>query len=179
MPVEGPADETRASDRRLSFFFFFQAEDGIRDVAVTGVQTCALPISFIADPDNAPLTITYAWTRNGSAVAAATGSAYPPGNQVKGDVIAMTITASDGQLSTAVTASTTIADTPAVLTAAPPTTATYGVQTSFKVTASDVDGDPTGPIEVDYGPAGFSVDSTGQVQWTPSGPMFDRSVDVN
>src|SRR3989449_8956781 len=28
------------------FFFFFQAEDGIRDVAVTGVQTCALPIFF-------------------------------------------------------------------------------------------------------------------------------------
>src|SRR2546429_4201171 len=27
------------------FVFFFQAEDGIRDVAVTGVQTCALPIS--------------------------------------------------------------------------------------------------------------------------------------
>src|SRR6266436_573161 len=26
------------------FFFFFQAEDGIRDVAMTGVQTCALPI---------------------------------------------------------------------------------------------------------------------------------------
>src|SRR3989449_5068604 len=28
-------------------FFFFQAEDGIRDVAVTGVQTCALPISVL------------------------------------------------------------------------------------------------------------------------------------
>src|SRR2546429_7284378 len=28
----------------LLCFFFFQAEDGIRDVAVTGVQTCALPI---------------------------------------------------------------------------------------------------------------------------------------
>src|SRR5690348_18048695 len=27
------------------FFFFFQAEDGIRDGRVTGVQTCALPIS--------------------------------------------------------------------------------------------------------------------------------------
>src|SRR2546430_5362269 len=26
------------------FFFFFQAEDGIRDLTVTGVQTCALPI---------------------------------------------------------------------------------------------------------------------------------------
>src|SRR5690606_39523835 len=30
------------------FFFFFQAEDGIRDFHVTGVQTCALPIS-VAD----------------------------------------------------------------------------------------------------------------------------------
>src|SRR2546429_3975721 len=28
-------------------FFFFQAEDGIRDVAVTGVQTCALPITVL------------------------------------------------------------------------------------------------------------------------------------
>src|SRR5256884_149611 len=32
----------------LYFFFFFQAEDGIRDVAVTGVQTCALPISTLS-----------------------------------------------------------------------------------------------------------------------------------
>src|SRR6266446_167665 len=30
---------------RFFFFFFFQAEDGIRDYKVTGVQTCALPIS--------------------------------------------------------------------------------------------------------------------------------------
>src|SRR3712207_963963 len=30
-----------------SFFFFFQAEDGIRDIGVTGVQTCALPICDI------------------------------------------------------------------------------------------------------------------------------------
>src|SRR2546429_1137617 len=35
----GPAGRVQTS------FFFFQAEDGIRDVAVTGVQTCALPIS--------------------------------------------------------------------------------------------------------------------------------------
>src|SRR2546430_10371147 len=28
------------------FIFFFQAEDGIRDLTVTGVQTCALPICF-------------------------------------------------------------------------------------------------------------------------------------
>ena len=29
---------------KLDYFFFFQAEDGIRDYKVTGVQTCALPI---------------------------------------------------------------------------------------------------------------------------------------
>src|SRR5688500_19352168 len=29
----------------MVYFFFFQAEDGIRDYKVTGVQTCALPIS--------------------------------------------------------------------------------------------------------------------------------------
>src|SRR5205823_10497278 len=33
-----------------SFFFFFQAEDGIRDKLVTGVQTCALPI--LCDQNN-------------------------------------------------------------------------------------------------------------------------------
>src|SRR2546430_2824683 len=49
-------------DGRLSLcvFFFFQAEDGIRDLTVTGVQTCALPIftlefagdEFAQVPDN-------------------------------------------------------------------------------------------------------------------------------
>src|ERR1039457_5459176 len=33
------------------FFFFFQAEDGIRDYKVTGVQTCALPIYCRTDTD--------------------------------------------------------------------------------------------------------------------------------
>src|SRR5256884_6193567 len=35
---------TGTNAERYFVFFFFQAEDGIRDVAVTGVQTCALPI---------------------------------------------------------------------------------------------------------------------------------------
>src|SRR2546426_2125280 len=40
-------DTSAVASRRLEFsrvFFFFQAEDGIRDYKVTGVQTCALPI---------------------------------------------------------------------------------------------------------------------------------------
>src|SRR5256885_5335680 len=40
----------RLADCTLCFFFFFQAEDGIRDYKVTGVQTCALPISSSTSP---------------------------------------------------------------------------------------------------------------------------------
>src|SRR5256885_10655507 len=37
-------DLSRSAPRACNWFFFFQAEDGIRDYKVTGVQTCALPI---------------------------------------------------------------------------------------------------------------------------------------
>ena len=35
---------------KILTFFFFQAEDGIRDTSVTGVQTCALPIFLATVP---------------------------------------------------------------------------------------------------------------------------------
>src|SRR6266513_3448152 len=51
------------------YFFFFQAEDGIRDRNVTGVQTCALPISEAIGygvrertPDAAPYIAVYLCT---------------------------------------------------------------------------------------------------------------------
>src|SRR3989454_9637269 len=43
----------------LCFFFFFQAEDGIRDYKVTGVQTCALPI-YWARQSNDWIVLRYA-----------------------------------------------------------------------------------------------------------------------
>src|SRR3989449_786980 len=50
-------------------FFFFQAEDGIRDVAVTGVQTCALPISSAGIPRAAPSSLGFDSTRLAGVVA--------------------------------------------------------------------------------------------------------------
>src|SRR5437879_10621261 len=47
------------------FFFFFQAEDGIRDTSVTGVQTCALPISLPHAYDGTP--VQRLWCRRFSA----------------------------------------------------------------------------------------------------------------
>src|SRR5690349_9817079 len=52
--ISSIVDQCRYWENRMAltvdiyrFFFFFQAEDGIRDLYVTGVQTCALPISTI------------------------------------------------------------------------------------------------------------------------------------
>src|SRR2546430_10527003 len=47
-------------------FFFFQAEDGIRDLTVTGVQTCALPISHCHLHANGPGNPDAAETRRRS-----------------------------------------------------------------------------------------------------------------
>src|SRR5690606_39613651 len=43
---------------KLGMFFFFQAEDGIRDFHVTGVQTCALPISSLNAPTATRLAVS-------------------------------------------------------------------------------------------------------------------------
>src|SRR2546429_2449762 len=60
---------------RLSCIFFFQAEDGIRYVAVTGVQTCALPIS-VAHPSTIATAIRIGNpARLGEALAAVDDSA--------------------------------------------------------------------------------------------------------
>jgi hypothetical protein len=140
------------------------------------------PISIAvnaADPDGDSITLSYVWSRNGAVVAGATGASYPLGNQVKNDTISVVVTASDGTLTSTGTASVVIADTPATLASNAPTSAVFGTANSFQVTATDVDGDPTGAIELAYGPAGMTVSSSGQVNYTPSGPLFDRTVNMN
>src|SRR5690348_18232571 len=57
------------------FFFFFQAEDGIRDGRVTGVQTCALPISDLRRP-HLPVTLSSSRTR-GSSKTPPAGGMFP------------------------------------------------------------------------------------------------------
>src|SRR2546429_3590799 len=47
-------------------FFFFQAEDGIRDVAVTGVQTCALPIYWHSKIGTPPMEARISGSRSSS-----------------------------------------------------------------------------------------------------------------
>src|SRR5580765_7737648 len=72
----------------MSFVFFFQAEDGIRDGRVTGVQTCALPISngftYVAPPSPpsvSSISPSSGTTAGGTAVTI-TGSAFVSGATV-------------------------------------------------------------------------------------------------
>src|SRR5258707_15269077 len=57
-------------------FFFFQAEDGIRDIGVTGVQTCALPISIVPiERGNGDIGLSSGWQGDSSG-----GTAPGPNN---------------------------------------------------------------------------------------------------
>src|SRR3712207_8585761 len=55
------------ADRSQDRVYFFQAEDGIRDIGVTGVQTCALPI-FISQRRSVGMTAS-AWRTSAGAAA--------------------------------------------------------------------------------------------------------------
>src|SRR5207248_5774076 len=71
------------------FFFFFQAEDGIRDRTVTGVQTCALPISFESSPTVRPAVMdqkNLAFTPRVLVVAAGTPVEFPNNDSVSHQV---------------------------------------------------------------------------------------------
>src|SRR6202163_5115909 len=62
--------------------FFFQAEDGIRDRLVTGVQTCALPISFEAGPHQGPEGVSNRRRRRGERSEEHTSELQSPGDLV-------------------------------------------------------------------------------------------------
>src|SRR2546428_1307814 len=53
------ANEKLDAEVLSRYFFFFQAEDGIRDLIVTGVQTCALPISTRVTPASIAALMTF------------------------------------------------------------------------------------------------------------------------
>jgi len=99
------------------------------------------------------------------------------------DSLTFTLTTNDGKLdstpdSVTVTVVTESSPVISALTA-PPSAVNYGDIVSFKVAASDADGDALPGFEVAYGPAGFSVTPEGDVSWTATGPLFDRETELN
>src|SRR2546430_4098801 len=75
-------------------FFFFQAEDGIRDLTVTGVQTCALPICdkyhssliFADEPKWSAGTAKAIWTKQAPIAQSSVAEALEEGRKLRNAV---------------------------------------------------------------------------------------------
>jgi hypothetical protein len=148
-----------------------------------GTTSDIVAVAAATDPDGDPLTASYVWLRNGEVLQGRTTAVVPASETTRGDELMVTVTFSDDGLSVSRTATVTIVDSaPRVAVAMPPASATYGMPVTFTATVSDVDGDPVSQIryKIAFGPTGMTIDPmTGVVTWTPTGPMFDRTLDVN
>jgi hypothetical protein len=136
-------------------------------------------LSSVSDPDGDVLTFIYTWNKNGTVITGQTTEILAAGQFVKGDIISVDIAVSDGSHTVTVESPfVTILDTPPIVSASPPAITLDGQPLNFTVIASDVDNDPI-TFAILYGPDGMQIDSSGQVSWTPSGPMFDDWMDVH
>src|SRR5256885_10320690 len=73
---------------RPALYFFFQAEDGIRDYKVTGVQTCALPISEVRELErHAEVVLAHRLDRGLEVVALLAGHAELVALHLVGDAL--------------------------------------------------------------------------------------------
>ena len=131
------------------------------------------------DWDNDPLTITTQWFVNGVEKVGETTDTLAAANFVRDDVVSVTVTVSDGVLSDSVTLNTTIGDAAPEITATLPTAAVYGqALVGASITAVDPDGDSF-TMKLAYGPNGMTMDAAGAINWTPSGVMFDTTMDFH
>jgi hypothetical protein len=131
------------------------------------------------DPDGDAVTLSYAWRRNGAVLSGETAATLPASHTTRGDLITVSVTASDGALTATAQASVTIQDAPPQLATVLPGEVTWGQPVTFTLAASDPDGDPVaGDLTLVYGPAGMTI-SGDTVSWTPTLPMFDAAMDVH
>src|SRR5256884_2483876 len=146
-------------------FFFFQAEDGIRDVAVTGVQTCALPIlTFALVSSPAGMTINPA---SGAISWTPTEAQGPSTNAVSVSVTDNGVPA----LSVTNTFTVTVNEVNLAPVLTVPADQTMAEQTTLNVNASAIDADiPANSLTFALvsSPAGMTINpATGALKWTP------------
>ncbi|WP_444918349.1 FG-GAP repeat domain-containing protein [Microbulbifer sp. JMSA003] len=132
----------------------------------------------ISDIDNDPLNIEYYWTVNNEEVSNITTNLLPSTHFLKNDEVAVKVIVSDGELTGEATASTEIQDAlPVMSIVNMPDVVQYGIPTAFQVIVEDLDNDP---YNLDFlaRPNGMEIDEEGNINWTPTGPMFDKEMDV-
>ncbi|WP_445362613.1 hypothetical protein ACJJIQ_17865 [Microbulbifer sp. ANSA003] len=136
-------------------------------------------IISISDIDNDPLNIEYSWTVNNEEVSDITTNLLSSTHFLKNDEVAVKVIVSDGELTSEATTSTEIQDTlPVMSIVNMPDVVQYGIPTAFQVIVEDLDNDPYN-LEFLARPNGMEIDEEGNVDWTPTGPMFDTEMDVH
>jgi hypothetical protein len=130
------------------------------------------------DPDGDLVTTTYRWFVNGELLPQYTGPALPAGVAVYRDQVQVVAVLSDGRNTVdTLMIETVIDDAPfALVPGALPAEVAVGQAQSFQALFSDADipGSET-VATLEYGPAGATIDAEGQVQWTPSSPLFGKT----
>jgi hypothetical protein len=143
-----------------------------------GVLDALTANAFASDPEGQPVSLSYAWSRNALPIAGATAATLPTGGYVRGDVVAVTVEANDGEVVATQVASVTIVDTLPILSSNAPSTHPSANPLTFQLSALDPDGDPV-QYELQHGPPGMIVTPSGLVTWTPNLPIFSNALDVN
>ncbi|MBI4596187.1 MAG: VCBS repeat-containing protein [Candidatus Tectomicrobia bacterium] len=150
----------------------------IEPVNPTTIDNLTAVIVSSNDLDGDPLTISYTWKRNGVVIQDQTTSTLQSGLFSWGDVISVTATVSDGKMG--VNSNTAVVTIGGAISPTEPLPASviYNQPVSFQLKVMGVGNNPV-TFSLAYGPSNMTVDAaTGLVSWTPSGPMFDKSMDV-
>ena len=97
--------------------------------------------SMVSDPDADPLDYTYVWLKNGMVISDQTSSTLPADQHVKGDVISVDVSVSDGSLTANKTDSVTILNSPPVVNAGSDIALVFGDEPTLGGSAFDADND--------------------------------------
>lgn len=172
--VEAPSDVVTVTLQNRAPVF--SSHDLLPNPAIASDELVAL--AQVVDPDQDPITLTYQWTKNGTIIPGATSARIPPLTFRRGDHMIVTMTASDGLLSTSQARGIFVSDAPPQVSFNAPATVAHRGLFEFDIHVTDADNDAP-YFTLDHGPAGMQVDNHGHVTWTPNQPMFDRQLDVS
>ncbi|UCD83262.1 MAG: hypothetical protein JSU92_08015 [Deltaproteobacteria bacterium] len=121
------------------------------------------------DRDDDTVSFTYQWTKNDEVIPEENSNTLVSSNFVKGDVIRVTATPTDGEAEGLPLGylPITISNAPPAISSSPPQSLSQGAYT-YQVKANDPDGDPMS-FKLNQAPEGMTIDeSSGLIQWRPA-----------
>jgi hypothetical protein len=98
-------------------------------------------VAMVTDTDADPLSYSYLWRKNGTKITAQTSAILPADQHVKGDIIEVEVTVSDGQLASSNTDTVTIENTLPNIDAGAPVSLIFGDEPTLNGSALDADND--------------------------------------